>query len=205
MSPSYGDSVDSSFDEGRNVLVMTDGRSNEPLVNGETLSTFEGGRQWCLLYVAYGGLRGERIGSSIRRLDDPPVGGTILLVDDDSESRARSVRDALPAGRFSVEHLDDPTNLTSLGVRVSELLDEMPAAGERPVVCFDSVTELVSRVDLQNAFRFLHVMAGVVDRQGVIACYHLDPEGQDEQLITLLGELVTDVVDRTPTDGDRSR
>lgn len=91
---------------------------------------------------------------------------------------------------WTVESVDNPGDLTGVGIAVSDLLTEF---GERSdtdslVVCFDSITSLLQYADLQRAFQFLHVVTNRVASAGGIGHYHVDPEAHTQRdMATLKG------------------
>lgn len=93
-----------------------------------------------------------------------------------------------------VAAVSDPTDLTGLGIRVSEYLEAWAGNGRRTVVWFDSVTTLLQFVDLDRAYRFLHVLSGRVKSVDGRGYYLLDPSAHDDRTIAVLQELADDSV-----------
>lgn len=90
---------------------------------------------------------------------------------------------------WAVTVVENPTDLTGVGIELSELLSRMANAAdddEQIAVCFDGVTALLQYADLQRAFRFLHVVTGRVKTVDAVAHYHLDPEAHDRQTLATL-------------------
>jgi hypothetical protein len=93
-----------------------------------------------------------------------------------------------PAGRFdAVETVNAPTDLTGVGIAVTEFLDASDGA---TAVCFDSVTALLQYVDMDTAFEFLHVFAGRLHRHGAVGHFHMDPGAHDPQVVAQVASLV---------------
>jgi len=94
--------------------------------------------------------------------------------------------------------VDNPADLTGIGIELSELLSTMSTAaddGEQLAFCFDSITSLLQYADLQRAFRFLHVVTGRVKTADGVGYYRLDPEAHDAQALATLKGLFDAVVE----------
>ena len=107
---------------------------------------------------------------------------------------------------WAVKTVENPSDLTGVGIQFSELLSGMATAadeGEQISVCFDSLTSLLQYADLQRAFRFLHVVTGRVKTAGGVGHYHLDPEAHDRQTLATLKGLF-DAVVNVDEDGELS-
>mgnify|MGYP000058940399 CR=1 FL=1 len=91
----------------------------------------------------------------------------------------------------AVSGISSPENLTRLGVRVTECLAELDDDVEdrQIVVCFDSVTALLQYVELDQAFRFLHVVTERFADADAMAHFHLDPGAHDDETIETLTSL----------------
>jgi len=91
----------------------------------------------------------------------------------------------------TVNRLSSPENLTKLGVRVTESLDELVdnVKGRQTVVCFDSVTALLQYVELDQAFRFFHVVTDRLADADAMAHFHMDPGAHDDETIETLKSL----------------
>ena len=99
---------------------------------------------------------------------------------------------------WAVKTVENPSDLTGIGIELSELLSGMATAAsadENLVVCFDSLTSLLQYADLQRAFRFMHVVTGRVKTVGGIGHYHLDPEAHDRQTLATLKGLFDAVIE----------
>lgn len=98
---------------------------------------------------------------------------------------------------WAVKTVENPSDLTGIGIELSELLSGMATAAEEDehiAVCFDGITSLLQYADLQRAFRFLHVVTGRVKTVGGTGHYHLDPEAHDKQTLATLKGLFDAVV-----------
>lgn len=99
---------------------------------------------------------------------------------------------------WAVKTVENPTDLTGVGIELSELLSGMSTAAadeEHIAFCFDGITSLLQYADLQRAFRFLHVVTGRVKSVDGVGHYHLDPEAHDRQTLATLKGLFDAVVE----------
>lgn len=99
---------------------------------------------------------------------------------------------------WAAKAVDNPADLTGIGIELSEFLSTMStaAAGDEHIAfCFDSVTSLLQYADLQRAFRFLHVVTGRVKTVGGVGYYRLDPDAHDKQTLATLKGLFDAVVE----------
>lgn len=94
----------------------------------------------------------------------------------------------------AVESLESPDDLTGLGIVIGQQLTRWEDGDEPVYLCFDSLTVLLQYVDLQRAFRFLHVLSGRVAGFGVHAHYHLDPTAVDDRTVATVTSLFDAVV-----------
>jgi hypothetical protein len=77
-----------------------------------------------------------------------------------------------------VEGVASPTNLTGLGIKVSEYLTEWEGNGNQSVICFGSLTVLLQYAEeVQTTFKFLHTLIGRVYAAQARACYKITPPG----------------------------
>lgn len=88
-----------------------------------------------------------------------------------------------------IETLSNPGDLTGLGIKISEVLQQWQNDGNRTVACFHSLTALLQYADVQTVYKFLHVLTGRFATAGVTAHFHLDPAAHDDQTINTLKSL----------------
>lgn len=130
-----------------------------------------------VVFVSYGTDPSDRLASVREHGADPDTTLAILV----GEGGA-------PAGDFDgVETLPTPSDLTGLGIAITEALGEVDG---RTAVCFDSVTSLLQYVDLETAFEFLHVFVGRCYRGNAIGHLHVDPGAHDDRTVARLASLV---------------
>jgi hypothetical protein len=87
----------------------------------------------------------------------------------------------------TVIQANSPTDLTGLGITISQYLDGN--GGPQTVITLESLTILLQYVDLQRAFRFLHVLANRTIESGSVTHYHMDQTAHDEQTVVTLESL----------------
>lgn len=111
----------------------------------------------------------------------------IISVDETTRSAAAQSAGTSAGPPDTATTVENPSDLTGLGITVSEYLT---AHGNTDtIVIFDSLTVLLQFVDLQRAFRFLHVLANRVGTAGGVGHYHMDPEAHTDQEIATLASL----------------
>lgn len=122
--------------------------------------------------------------------NEPPAKLGFVNVADTTRSAAVAATSAVgPGEEFSIRSVSSAGNLTDIGIEVSKYLAEWDGDGNRTVVCFHSLTTLLQYVDLQRAFRFLHVVTGRVRATEGLAHYHVDPSAHDARTINTLKTL----------------
>ncbi|WP_340100949.1 DUF7504 family protein [Salinibaculum salinum] len=125
----------------------------------------------------------ERVGT------DPSRGGIVAV--GQSESR-------IDNSSWAVRNVENPSDLTGVGIELSELLSGMANASgddEHIAVSFHSITSLLQYADVQRAFRFLHVVTGRVKTVGGVGHYHIDPEAHDRKTLATLKGLFNAVAE----------
>ncbi|GAA0674485.1 hypothetical protein ACFQDG_08130 [Natronoarchaeum mannanilyticum] len=95
-------------------------------------------------------------------------------------------------GDVDVVSIDDPADLSSLGIEISGFLSD----GGETILCFHSLTDLLDHSDLERAFRFLHVLAGRVRAADAVAHFHIDPTAHEPRDLNTLAALFDGVVER---------
>jgi hypothetical protein len=143
-----------------------------------------------VLSITYTDTAEEWVEGWLDYVSAPPVRGGIVSI---GQADA-NVDD--PA--WAVKTVENPSDLTGIGIELSELLSGMATAAdddEHIAVCFDGITSLLQYADLQRAFRFLHVVTGRVKTVDGVGHYHLDPDAHDAQTLATLKGLFDAVVE----------
>jgi hypothetical protein len=119
------------------------------------------------------------------------VGETVRSM---ASSPSSSAMQETPANAV-IETLSNPGDLTGLGIKISEVLQQWQTNEHRTVACFHSLTALLQYSDVQTIYKFLHVLTGRFATAGVTAHFHLDPGAHDDQTINTLKSLFDGVAE----------
>jgi hypothetical protein len=186
-----GESSDiSELGDVSNVLLLAPslgGRGNDICL--DLLTRSEPGRT-NVLTITYTESPGEFVSRWSDGVGDPPARGGIVSVGEADAS--------VSGANWTVRGVENPSDLTGIGIELSELLSNMAAAAgddEAVAVCFNNLTSLLQYADLQRVFRFLHVVTGRVKTIGGIGHYHIDPDAHDKQTLATLKGLFDAVVE----------
>jgi hypothetical protein len=95
---------------------------------------------------------------------------------------------------LTTHQVDDPGDLTGLGVTISSQLAEWADGDEQVVVCFRSLTTTLQYVGTQELVRFLGELRNHVEASDAIAHFHLDPDAIDAQTRAAIRSVVDGVV-----------
>jgi KaiC/GvpD/RAD55 family RecA-like ATPase len=94
-----------------------------------------------------------------------------------------------------IRHVSSPVDLTGVGVRVGQLMDDSGQTGNcGAILCIDSVSTMLMYSNLQSVFRFLHVMAGRVSMRKQLGVYVMDEGMHDGPTIATLKQLFNAVL-----------
>jgi hypothetical protein len=85
--------------------------------------------------------------------------------------------------------VERPTDLTGLGITVSECLKHWQDANGRIAACFDSLTAFLQYGDLHTVYRFLHVLTSRLSAVDATGHFHLDPSAFDDRTVSRLKSL----------------
>lgn len=92
-------------------------------------------------------------------------------------------------GMPTITAVPSPADLTGIGMQVSRFLSAWSDTDAEVRVCLHSLTVLLQHVDVQRAFRFLHVLTQRVTVSGAVAHYHMDPAAHDPQVVAMVQSL----------------
>lgn len=139
--------------------------------------------EWNVLVVAYGYDHRHLRAAWHDRIDDSPARfGTIGVGSDIDDGRG--IAPVSRAGLDVTATIRNPTDLVELGITISLYLDDWTTG--RTLVCFHSLDELLTHVDTESAFRFLHVLTRRLSGADVVGQFSLDPTALDEQTVRTL-------------------
>lgn len=133
----------------------------------------------------------ERIETLKRHADAPPSNVGIVTVDvGGSDGSARLGGESGPM----VRRISDPSDLTGVGIAISEFLSAWHGNGNRTVVCFESVTALLQYVEANRVFQFLNEITSKFEQSGARAHFHITPAAHEGQVLSVLTSLFDDRV-----------
>lgn len=122
------------------------------------------------------------------------------VVDTVSQQRGVDVEDA-----EHVKYVSSPRDLTSIGIKFSELLDDIDDDGGVKVYV-ESVSTLLMHMDVQTVFRFLHVFTGQVKDVEGVGLFVINSESHSQQDISKLKQLFDGLIHLRETgDGVEAR
>jgi hypothetical protein len=90
--------------------------------------------------------------------------------------------------------INNPNDVTRLGIVVTGTMDEWESTPARSVVCYDPLDVLLRYKNVKSAFRFLHLFLGKLQSAGAVSHFHVDPSAGDPQEINTLKPLFDAVV-----------
>jgi hypothetical protein len=180
----------SELDDAANILLLAPSLGRHGRDAGMELLARTPPEQTNVLAVSYTESPSEFVNRWNDRCGaDPARGGVVAVGESDSH---------IDSPAWAVRAVENPSDLTGVGIELSELLSGMAnAAGdeEHIAVCFNSITSLLQYADVQRAFRFLHVVTGRVKTVGGVGHYHIDPEAHDRKTLATLKGLFDAVVE----------
>jgi hypothetical protein len=92
-----------------------------------------------------------------------------------------------------IRYVSNPSNLTDLGIAITELLKQMPAG--KKCIMFDSVTMLLIHIPSVTASKFLHFVVNKLklsDVSGVLLCAE---KGLDPAILAQMSSIVDHITD----------
>ncbi|MFB6141500.1 MAG: hypothetical protein ABEJ26_13820 [Halosimplex sp.] len=185
---SITDEVEASIRPGDNVLVMCPSFAGGECDACPDLLTPVPPSEVNALSVLFTDSPGDHLDDWERCVGTLPARSHIVSVDADARSKANIEHDV--AGQ-DVERINSPQNLTKLGVRITDCLDDWAETTPdvQVAVCFQSISTLLQYVELQQVLKFLNVVTEQCAATDALAHYHLDPRAHDEQTTAKLIEL----------------
>ncbi|MFC5366013.1 DUF7504 family protein [Salinirubrum litoreum] len=137
----------------------------------------------------------RRIETWQRRLSTPPPAIEVVAVGrtrgstDPNDGSVRYGAD----GRFGARTIDDPRDMTGIGIAVTETFDRW-SAWDRAVVRVGELTTLLQYAETSTVFRFLHVLTNRLTEANAVAFFRLAPDAHDEQTVGTLFQLFDDAI-----------
>jgi hypothetical protein len=96
-------------------------------------------------------------------------------------------------GRLGARTIDDPRDLTGIGIAVTETFDRW-SEWNRAVVRVGELTTLLQYAETSTVFRFLHVLTNRLTQANAVAFFRLAPDAHDEQTVGTLFQLFDDAI-----------
>lgn len=187
----------SSLEDASNVLLLAPSFGSQGDDACLSLLTQSPPERTNVLAITYSESPSEFVARWTGGTETPPARGGIVGVGI-GENEANAVADS----DWVVRGVENPGDLTGVGIELSELLSGMATGDDRAIaVCFNNLTSLLQYADLQRTFRFLHVVTGRVKTVGATGHYHIDPDAHDRQTMATLTGLFDAVVE-FDEDGD---
>ena len=172
-------------DPGTSVLIQCGSQDDRKhAACTDLLGLADAGRDRNVLLVRYRKLHGERLERIAEAAD------RMKLI---SIGYSQPVPDSVRSAVETVQ-INNPNDITRLGILVSGTVDDWSDEDEETLVCFDSLNVLLEYKDVRSAFRFLHIFLGTLDSADAISHFHVDPLAGDSQNINTLKPLFDEVV-----------
>ncbi len=126
--------------------------------------------------------------------DGEPANMAIISSSDKDRQRQSGRHGGGASSGMTVKVVDDPGDLTRLGITISNVLSSWQDNHHQTLVCFDSVSTLLQYAELQRVFRFIHVLQGRLGNIGARTHYHLNPDAHDSQTEATMRSLFDGVI-----------
>ncbi|WP_312911096.1 DUF7504 family protein [Natronosalvus caseinilyticus] len=94
---------------------------------------------------------------------------------------------------FVVDAIDDPTDLSALGVTISEFCEQWGDA-YHVRICFHSLDMLLRYAPPKQVFHFAYVLTKRLSSVGAIAHFHLDPTAHEDRIVATFGSIFDEMV-----------
>ncbi len=139
-----------------------------------------------VLFVTFTKSARERLDAWKRHADQPPANIGIVSVQVGGSNGGD--RDTGAA----VRRISDPSDLTGVGIAISEFLSQWSENDNQTVVCFQSLTALLQYVDANRVFQFCNEITSKFEQAGAQAHFHITPGAHEEQVLSVLSSLFDD-------------
>jgi len=99
----------------------------------------------------------------------------------------------IPEGETDTKFVNSPSNLTDLGIAITEVLN--PASGEKTCLLFDSISTMLIYLPSIHISKFIHFVTSKLRLLDVPGIFLAVEKGIDPLLLTQLTTYVDDVID----------
>lgn len=100
-----------------------------------------------------------------------------------------STADGIADPAVETDSVADPSDLTTLGVRLMDALSVWAGDDVRIHLRFDSLTPILQYVGPRPLAQFLHTLTSRLSAAGVTAQFHLDPMAHDSRTVHVFGSI----------------
>lgn len=170
------------FDPGTNVLVQAPSLSSERQHRCLDLLAADDPSRLDVLRITYSGNPEEMIEQWREQIGAMPARTGIVVVGGSTEFEQTTEAET---GEQVAVTTANPNDITGLGMQLNNYLNDV-SSDTQLVVCLDSLTELLQFVDVQSAFKFLHMFTGQLRDAGAIGHFHIDPNAHEPQTVSRL-------------------
>jgi hypothetical protein len=169
-----------------NVLLEVDGHDDCEEEACMALSGVDDPEAVDVVFVTFTKSADQRLAAWRDHAHAPPANIGIVSVEmGGADGRSEPDRRGGPA----VRRISDPSDLTGVGIAISEFLSAWADTDQQTVVCFDSVTALLQYVEANRVFQFLNEMTSKFEQAGAHAHFHLLPAAHEPQDLSVLTSL----------------
>jgi len=198
-APDESPRTDEVLSEARNLLLVDPETDVSPDPCFECLARAPS-RELGVVVVTFADTASDWIADWRTRYGDLPEEVAFIRIGGYSRDR-RTETISTERGRTQVVRtgVTSPTDLTRLGISISRRLGEAEDRDLTPVLCFDSITELLEYVDVERLFRFLTTLTSRVRTIGGSAHYHADATSSNEETLRTLRQVFDDTMYVTDT------
>lgn len=107
------------------------------------------------------------------------------------------------ADEYAVEFVSSPSDLTGLGIAINKAFETFEVEGvERVRVGLDSLSTMLTYLDAEQVYKFLHVLSGRIANAGGLGVYTLNTAAADDRVVGMLKSTVDGVVRLESEDED---
>lgn len=164
-----------------NVLLLGSPMDPQTLETGLVLAAGDRPADTRVLWITLLNTSAEVLDIWDAHFGERPDRFRILLVGD-----GLADTDAAATVAVETDAIADPTDLTTLGVRVVDVLSTWATDDVEVRLRFDSLTPLLQYVSPRALAQFLHVLTNKLAFANVTAHFHLDPMAHDSRTVHAL-------------------
>jgi len=146
---------------------------------------------------------GDRAGSVIDAIESraPGVAGHQLGIVD---CRGGSDGDRDDHGGAYVHHAGSPSDLTGMGVGITNAFERIQDAGfGEGRLALSSLSTMLTYTDEQTVFKFCHVLSERLDAAGFLGCFAIDSSAHDDRTLQIITQPFDGLIEIRETDGTR--